>query len=159
MQDKISTGGNCASRLKQRLHQIWEEFFKWFQEDESIYFPSNEFFLEKNHELNSDFLKLFFGKKDKLYSEFLEDCFFAKPRDDIGNSSDYEEKHGMNSEFLEEFWVKKNHELYLESLTRRARPETQILTKKVKCSTKRNLMVFGDCFCINIPVSCRLGKH
>ena len=38
MQVTISTGGDWTSRLKQRLDQIWEEFFIWFQKDESIYF-------------------------------------------------------------------------------------------------------------------------
>ena len=94
MQDNISTGGNCASRLKQRLHQIWEEFFKWFQEDESNYFPSNEFFLEKKPRIElgisqtlfwekktnwtrNFFELMLYEKKHKLNSEFLEECFFA----------------------------------------------------------------------------------
>ena len=43
-------------------------------------------------------------------------------------------------------------ELFPEDFIRVAQvPETQILTK-VKCSTKRNLLLFGDCFYINIPV-------
>ena len=37
MQDKISTGGDWTSRLKQWLYQIWEEFFKWFQKADSFY--------------------------------------------------------------------------------------------------------------------------
>ena len=78
MQDKISTGGNCASRLKQRLHQIWEEFFKWFQEDESNYYPSNEFFLEKKPWIELGISQTFLGKKTNWTRNFFELILYEK---------------------------------------------------------------------------------
>ena len=102
MQDKISTGGDWTSRLKQRLYQIREEFFNWFQKDESIYFEVVIAIALKNcfnflkmksimawitetyfiYKWTTDWTRNFFElilyeKKHKLNSEFLEECFFA----------------------------------------------------------------------------------
>ena len=97
MQDKISTGGDWTSRLKQWLYQLWEEFFKWFQKADSFYSEIVIAIAVKN---------CFNFLKTKNIMEWITETYFIKKwtinwtRNFFELISYEKQKHKLNSEFL-----------------------------------------------------------